>query len=253
MYLRDMKYIVLYLFLIVITSCKHCKDPDAVVSFYDEVGEENKTKVENKNETTQVDTLIALKKEIVALEFLSDTLFINLKLYSNDFVYDLKYATEDNFLNAKVYECAECYTRVKTAKALIKINKELIEKGYRIKFFDCYRPLDVQKKMWEIVPNSQYVAKPSKGSIHNRGGAVDITLVDKNGDELDMGTAFDYFGREAYHDYTKHSDTILANRKLLKQTMEKNGFWSTRTEWWHYNFSAASQDKVANFRWPCND
>ena len=107
--------------------------------------------------------------------------------------------------------------------------------------------------MWEIVPNPQYVANPDKGSIHNKGGAVDITLVDMEGNELDMGTDFDYFGKRAYHDNVDLPQKILDNRKLLKETMEAHGFWSIRTEWWHYNLSAASNDRVANFKWECND
>ena len=139
----------------------------------------------------------------------NDTSFVNLEEYSNDFVYDLKYATEDNFLKSKVYDCAECYMRLKTAKALIKANSKFMKLGYKIKLYDCYRPLDVQKKMWKIVSNPSYVANPSKGSIHNRGGAVDITLVDMNGNELDMGTAFDHFGIEAHHSCINFSEKIL--------------------------------------------
>ncbi|WP_298476983.1 M15 family metallopeptidase [uncultured Maribacter sp.] len=208
----------------------------------------------------KLDTTIVLprkeeksEKKLKSFEGIPDTLFIRLADFSKDFAYDLRYATENNFLKAKVYDCAECYTRVKTAKALLKANKAFIEKGYKIKFFDCYRPNSVQYKMWEIVPNPQYVANPVKGSIHNKGGAVDITLVTLDGEELDMGTDFDFFGRKAYHDNTDLPDTVLNNRKLLKQTMEKFGFWSIRTEWWHYNLSAASNDKVANFKWECND
>lgn len=70
-----------------------------------------------------------------------------------------------------------------------------MDKGFKIKFFDCYRPNDVQYKMWAIVPNPQYVANPVKGSIHNKGGAVDITLTTLDGEELDMGTDFDFFGK----------------------------------------------------------
>ncbi|MBT8234964.1 MAG: M15 family metallopeptidase [Bacteroidia bacterium] len=191
------------------------------------------------------------KVEIPSLADLSDTLFIRLADYSADFQYDMRYATENNFLKAKVYDCAECYTRVKTAKALIAANSDFMKEGYRIKFFDCYRPNDVQYKMWEIVPNPQYVADPVKGSIHNKGGAVDITLVDMDGAELDMGTDFDFFGRKAYHDNMDLPEEVLENRKLLKETMEKHGFWSIRTEWWHYNLSTASNDPVANFTWPC--
>lgn len=182
---------------------------------------------------------------------LVDTTFVRLADYSKDFEYDIRYATTNNFLESKVYDCAECYTRVKTAKALIKANNDFMKQGYKIKFFDCYRPNSVQYKMWAIVPNPQYVANPDKGSIHNRGGAVDITLVSMDGTELDMGTDFDFFGKRAYHDNLNLPEEILNNRKVLKGTMEKYGFWSVRTEWWHYNFGKASNDPVANFKWDC--
>ena len=185
------------------------------------------------------------------LSSIADTTFVRLPDYSGDFEYDLRYATTNNFLEAQVYECAECYTRAKTARALLEANAEFMSMGYRIKFFDCYRPNSVQYKMWEIVPNPQYVANPVKGSIHNRGGAVDITLVTLDGSPLDMGTDFDYFGKRAYHDNTELPEEILENRRILKETMEKHGFWSIRTEWWHYNLATASRDPIANFTWPC--
>ena len=192
------------------------------------------------------------KNVLKSLMNLADTTFIRLADYSSDFEYDLRYATKNNFLKAKVYDCAECYTRVKTAKALIEANNDFIEQGYKIKFFDCYRPNSVQYKMWEIVPNPQYVANPVKGSIHNKGGAVDITLMALDGDELDMGTDFDFFGKKAYHDNLDLPEEILHNRQVLKETMEKYGFWSVRTEWWHYNLSSASNDRIADFKWECN-
>ena len=182
----------------------------------------------------------------------NDTTFVNLKDYSTDFVYDMKYATEDNFLKAKVYDCAECYLRYKTVKALIKANTKFMKKGLRIKLFDCYRPLDIQKKMWTIVSNPEYVADPKKGSIHNRGGAVDITLVDANGKELDMGTSFDHFGPEAHHDYERFSDEIKANRKYLRNTMTSFGFRIFESEWWHYNLKKSVRNyEVSNFKWEC--
>lgn len=183
---------------------------------------------------------------------IADTAFVNLKDYSKDFVYDMKYATEDNFLKAKVYDCAECLLRLKTVKALVAANKEFIKKGYKIKLYDCYRPLSIQKKMWEIVSNPKYVADPKKGSIHNRGGAVDISLVDNNGKELDMGTAFDFFGPEAGHNYTNFSKKVLSNRKFLKKIMIENGFNSFDSEWWHYNLKAGLKDAVSNQKWNCN-
>lgn len=192
------------------------------------------------------------KLDPIPLASLADSTFIRLADYSDGFAYDMRYATENNFLKEKVYDCAECYTRVKTAKALLAANADFKKSGVRIKFFDCYRPNSVQYKMWKIVPNPQYVANPKKGSIHNKGGAVDITLESLDGVELDMGTDFDYFGKRAYHDMTDLPQQILDNRKLLKETMESHGFWSIRTEWWHYNLSSASNDPIADFKWDCN-
>ncbi|QIH40058.1 M15 family metallopeptidase [Flavobacterium sp. Sr18] len=184
-------------------------------------------------------------------QFVNDSTFVNLKQYSQDFEYDMKYATADNFLKAKVYDCGECFLRLKTVNALIAANKKFIEKGYKIKIFDCYRPLDIQKKMWKIVSNPKYVANPAKGSIHNRGGAVDITLVDRFGKELDMGTSFDFFGREASHNYLNVSEEVKKNRIVLKTIMTSNGFNSFDSEWWHYNLKSGLNDAVSNAKWDC--
>jgi D-alanyl-D-alanine dipeptidase len=211
--------------------------------------------VKSDLDTIHTDTLVGQLQEtpslVPPLESMPDTAFIRLADYSSEFAYDLRYATTNNFMKAQVYDCPQCYTRVKTARALIEANREFMEQGVRIRFFDCYRPNSVQYRMWEIVPNPQYVANPQKGSIHNKGGAVDITLETLEGLPLDMGTDFDFFGKRAYHDNTDLSEEILANRLLLKETMEKHGFWSIRTEWWHYNLRAASNDPVADFKWPC--
>ena len=183
---------------------------------------------------------------------IADTTFVNLRDFSKDFVYDMKYATEDNFLKAKVYDCAECFLRLKTVKALIAANNDFIKRGYKIKLYDCYRPLSIQKKMWEIVSDPKYVADPKKGSIHNRGGAVDISIVDANGKEIDMGTSFDFFGIQASHKYTKLSKEILSNRKFLKKIMVKNGFNSFDSEWWHYNLKTGLKENVSNEKWKCD-
>lgn len=194
----------------------------------------------------------AQDKKVIIVETPPDSTFVNLKTFSDAFVFDMKYATEDNFLHTKVYDCAECFLRYKTVKRLIEANEKFLKLGYRIKIFDCYRPLDVQKKMWELIPNPIYVANPAKGSIHNRGGAVDLTLVDTNEKELDMGTSFDYFGIESAHDYEGTSALIQSNRTLLKSVMESCQFLSFRSEWWHYNLKTDETDKVSNFKWECN-
>jgi D-alanyl-D-alanine dipeptidase len=179
----------------------------------------------------------------------NDTIFLNLRNYSADFVFDMKYATASNFLNHKVYPCGACFLRAKTLKALLRANQDFIQKGFRIKLFDCYRPLDIQKKMWRMVPNPTFVANPKKGSIHNRGGAVDISIVDANGNEIDMGTTFDFFGPRASHFYFDLPQNVIENRKLLKDIMLQNHFISFDSEWWHYNLEDASSFKLANFKW----
>ena len=189
--------------------------------------------------------------DLKADSVINDSTFVNIKDLSNNFIFDIMYATDDNFLKEAVYECDECYLRYITIKNLIEANNAFMKIGYRIKFFDCYRPLDVQKKMWKIVSNPIYVADPIKGSIHNRGAAVDITLVDKNGIELDMGTKFDFFGKEASHNYKKLPKKVLKNRNLLKEIMIKNQFKFFDSEWWHYNLENSSSFPISNFKWKC--
>jgi D-alanyl-D-alanine dipeptidase len=183
---------------------------------------------------------------------IADSTFVNLKEYSVNFEYDMRYATENNFLKEKVYDCAECYLRFKTVKALVSANESFQRLGFKIKIFDCYRPLSIQKRMFKIVSNPIYVADPAKGSIHNRGGAVDIMLVDSKGVEVDFGTDFDFFGIEAAHSYKKLTKKVRKNRIFLRKIMEQNGFIALESEWWHYDFSGALGDPISNFKWICN-
>ncbi len=163
-----------------------------------------------------------------------------LKELSSDFFYDIRYSSENNTFKERLYECDACLLRYEVALAIQKANERFKEHGYRIKFFDCYRPLSVSKRMWEIIPNPSYVKNPSKGpSMHNRGVAVDLTLVDQTGKELNMGTDFDFFGKKAHHAYTNLPPHVLKNRKLLKSIMQECGFRPIRTEWWHYSYKRA--------------
>ena len=182
----------------------------------------------------------------------NETDFVNIEEVSDNFVLDMRYATSNNFLKEKVYSCAKCYVRKDVAQALIKVNNDLMKQGFKIKFFDCYRPHSVQKKMWKIFPNPGYVADPKGGSIHNKGAAIDITLVTLDGAWVNMGTDFDHFGKEAHHAYTGHSKSILSNRKVLRETMQKHGFATIRTEWWHYNYKKGIRYKISDFTWSCN-
>ena len=200
-----------------------------------------------KTNCAQIFILLLISFSVTAQTAAPKSDFTKLNDLKDEFVFDMRYATTNNFLKEKVYPCATCLVRTDVSKALLKANAIFKEKGYRIKFYDCYRPVDVQKKMWAIMPDSRYVANPNKsGSIHNRGAAVDITLVDKDGKELDMGTEFDHFGVEAHHAYTKLSAEILENRKYLKQVMEQSGFIAQSTEWWHYNYGDRSRYTISN-------
>jgi D-alanyl-D-alanine dipeptidase len=101
-----------------------------------------------------------------------------------------------------------------------------------------------------MVPDPHYVANPKNGSMHNRGVAVDLTIVDKNGKELDMGTPFDYFGKKAYHAYRKLPDTVKKNRLFLKNLMQKYGLEPITSEWWHYSYRKKTYP-VENWVWQC--
>ncbi|TXK76459.1 M15 family metallopeptidase [Mesonia sp. K4-1] len=177
----------------------------------------------------------------------------NLEEVSKDFTFDIKYATEDNFLEKKIYDCSKCLLLPKVADALIAANNYFCEFGYQIKLFDCYRPLSAQKVMWDIFPNAMYVANPYKNkSVHNRAAAVDLTLVDFDDCELDMGTTYDFFGKEAHQDNFNLPEVVLQNRKLLREGMKKFGFNPIRTEWWHYDFSNAYSFPVLNSLFDCD-
>ncbi len=173
------------------------------------------------------------------------------KTLDKTIVLDLKYATKDNFVKEKLYDCPRCYLRPEVAKAVAAAHQELKKKGYGgLKMFDCYRPRPIQRKLWKILPDDRFVANPDKGSMHNRGAAVDLTIVDKQGQELDMGTAFDYFGPEGYHSYTDLPKKVLANRKLLRETLAKHGLYHIKTEWWHYSYRAKSYG-LSDWVWEC--
>lgn len=152
-------------------------------------------------------------------------------------VYDLRYSTENNFVKQSLYPrfTSVTFLRLPAAKALANVQKELNEKGLGLKIFDAYRPYSVTVKFWELIKDERYVANPAKGSGHNRGLAVDLTVIElKTGKELDMGTGFDNFTDTAHHTFSALPETILKNRKLLKVAMLKYGFQLFETEWWHY-------------------
>jgi D-alanyl-D-alanine dipeptidase len=155
--------------------------------------------------------------------------------YSSSFVFDMKYATCDNFVTKTLYPSPTCVLTKGTLDKLIKANSILRKQGYTIKIWDAYRPLSVQKIMWDATPDKNYVANPyGSGSKHNRGAAVDVTLVDKNGKELKMPTGFDNFTAKASPNYKGMTAEQRKNLNILSKAMTSSGFKTISTEWWHF-------------------
>jgi D-alanyl-D-alanine dipeptidase len=147
----------------------------------------------------------------------------------------MQYATADNFTGKVLYDCNRCFLTETTARKLGKAQMELKKQHLGLKVWDCYRPLSVQKIFWSLVPDPRYVADPAKGSRHNRGTAVDVTLVDAQGNELPMPTRFDDFSSRASRDNMDLPAHILKNRETLENAMKNAGFLPLPTEWWHFD------------------
>lgn len=167
------------------------------------------------------------------------------------FVLDIRYSTEDNFLEETLYDCAKCYLLPEVAEALINAQYYFCDLGYSIVLYDCYRPVSVQYKMWNQLPGTIYVADPRRGSVHNRGAAVDLSLVKLNGEWVDMGTDYDFFGRAAHTDNWNLAEEILKNRKLLQTGMKTFGFSTIQSEWWHFNFLPKARSPLLDIPFEC--
>lgn len=162
---------------------------------------------------------------------------VNVAELDSTIIVDLKYATADNFMEDTLYSANICLLRKNVAEQLIKAHQSLRPKNLRLKIWDAYRPLSVQKKMWEKMPDPRYVADPARGSNHNRGAAVDVTLVDANGNEVEMPTEFDDFSQRARSDNPDVSERAKQNRSILQQAMTSQGFLTITSEWWHFNYT----------------
>lgn len=162
----------------------------------------------------------------------------------------MAYATADNFMKQQIYPCARCFLRPEAMEALQKANELAKDKDLKLVIYDCYRPYGYQRKMYEIVNNPRYVAPPGKGSNHNRGAAVDLTLADADGNILDMGNPFDDFSELSEYDNDSISRAAQKNRKLLRKIMVKAGFSPYKNEWWHFDYRHKSYPN-AGFTWEC--
>lgn len=158
--------------------------------------------------------------------------------------FDIRYATPDNFVKETLYPEARCLLRRETAEKLKRVQDALEKRALGLKLFDGYRPLAVQKKMWDKFPVEGYVANPAKGSNHNRGAAVDLTLTDAAGKELPMPSAYDEFSERAHRDFAGGTEEERNNRKVLEEAMQAEGFIGLRSEWWHFDDADAKKYPV---------
>ncbi|MFL9843677.1 M15 family metallopeptidase [Flavobacterium rhizosphaerae] len=175
-----------------------------------------------------------------------------IKFDSLDMVNRMVYADTANFMHQKLYPCARCMLRPEVADALIQAGKLAKKQDLKLVIFDCYRPYALQLKMYEIVSNPKYVAKPGIGSNHNRGAAVDLSLIDKEGNLLDMGSNFDDFSEVSHYAHKGLKQNAAKNRKLLRDIMQQSGFTPYENEWWHFDYKKKDYD-ISVYIWDCEE
>lgn len=195
--------------------------------------------IESTSEPTSLETESIFAEseptEEVILAEPKDEDFVKVQDYIPDIIVELRYATEDNFTSQKIYEFEDAWLRYGTVKKLIAVQNELKQYDLYLKIWDGFRPVAAQFKLWEVYPDATYVANPNNGySSHSRGNTVDITLVDKNGVEVEMPTGFDDFSKKADRNYNDCSAVAAENATLLENIMKQYGFKPYSGEWWHF-------------------
>ncbi|WP_231458644.1 MULTISPECIES: M15 family metallopeptidase [unclassified Pedobacter] len=150
---------------------------------------------------------------------------------------DIRYATKNNFMQQVMYKQARAFARKQVVESLKKVQKELNKKGLGLKIFDGYRPYKITVEFYKKASDKNFVANPAKGSKHNRGCALDLTIINlKTGKELEMATPYDSFSKAAAANYEPVSDEVRKNREYLIAVMKKNKLNVLINEWWHYDF-----------------
>jgi zinc D-Ala-D-Ala dipeptidase len=166
--------------------------------------------------------------------------FVDLAHLDSTIRFDIRYATGNNFLGRAVYQRARAVLLRPAAEAVVRAHRSLMERGYGILVFDGYRPWSVTRLFWDCTPPEQsaFVADPARGSRHNRGCAVDLSLYDRaTGGEVPMPSPFDDFSERAASDYAGGTAAERAARDLLRTSMEHEGFTVEPLEWWHFDFA----------------
>lgn len=173
--------------------------------------------------------------DLDALPARVDSDMVKVTDYIPDIVIELKYASEDNFTGAKVYDFNDVYLRYGTVLKLMEVQKELRQQGLLLKIWDAFRPTSAQQALWDAYPDATYVSNPANGySNHSRGNTVDVTVVNAAGEELEMPSDFDAFSALADRDYSDCAETPAANAQMLEELMTRYGFVGYSGEWWHF-------------------
>ena len=230
------KKIVLLLTLLLMTGCHKQEVPETVPTVESTEAVYTEATLPTVEETTVPP---ATEPETVPTEPPvpeSDDVLVRVLDYIPTAMQELRYATADNFTGQVIYPFEDAYLRYGTVRKLKLVSEDLAELGLYIKIWDGFRPVSAQFTLWEVCPNPTYVANPNKGySSHSRGNTIDMTLVDENGQEVEMPTGFDDFSPRADRNYSDCTETAANNSKLLELLMEKHGFTGYYGEWWHYS------------------
>lgn len=202
---------------------------------------------ENSHNPYNLDLIDSEKAYSKSVEEDQNNLMVDLESYIPRLVLDIRYATDSNFTGETIYTKPKAFVRKPVAEALLEIQNKLNNIGYGLKIFDAYRPYAATLKFYEVYPDTNFVAAPWKGSVHNRGCAVDVSLIDiVTQQELPMPTKFDDFSEKASLNYEELDPIIKANRDMLVKFMTENGFTSYEYEWWHFNFKDREKFKIMN-------
>ncbi len=209
-------YLFLFLFAVCLNACaqKNAQNPYGLTIVNDFKAYKADYKEHPNNE------LIELKKAIPSI------------------VLDIRYATKNNFMQQVMYQQARAFARKPVVEQLKKIQAILNKKGYGLKIFDAYRPYAITLAFWEKASDKNFVANPNKGSKHNRGCAIDLSLIYfKTGKDVPMPTPYDSFAPEAAPHFENLAPEVIKNRDFLIATMQGNGFKVIYNEWWHFDFN----------------
>ena len=165
--------------------------------------------------------------------------------------FDVRYARTDNFLSRKVYPSEDAFLLSHVAEDLFRVHQELNTHGFGLLIFDGYRPWSVTKLFWDSSNDQvrQFLADPARGSTHNRGCAVDLSLYDlKTGKAVPMPSDFDEMNEKAYADYQGGDEAARKHRDLLISTMERHHFKVLKNEWWHFNHESQTDWPLLDFK-----